>query len=812
MESKNFFLFQNKRNQKNITLEEKINTVEHLESELDIYEIKLNKISIKLDSLSTLASKIKFENEKTNDAMVKQDKNLNNIDILIQKQINIIDRLSEDINFYKSNLDNSIETFSINKSKLLDIVKFIKEIKNYILDIDTSSNNMKDKSGSILNISETIKKVADDSKLLSINAQIEASKISDKKNGFGVISDEMVKMADNTRKNSALIDKTINSIIRNIDALTTSIQSNTIKIEESISLCEIIVDFVEDLTNEYKSNIQMFDEILKAMSDIIYYISNINNAINTGYKIANGVFRNNSTEYMTIESFGEAASFCRKDTNILNDKSLNNNKILTHEKIKILTVNNRVFNYDPINILYDNEALICKNIYHPLFEENKLGILNPILVNGWSDENSKVWTLYLKNNIRFSNGELLTAEDVEFSMLRTCVKNIYSFPNDYEIIEGHKVFTTLDEAIKEKISGLEILDKFTLKITLKREDILFLNKLACGNLFIVSKKECLKNNKILGSGAYYIDNIKNTSDTDIILSLKSNIYNESSAYIKEVEIHCCKSYINHLEKVLNDTSDFDLINPLPLTNAREITNKEYTSMKLESGNSYSCLYANFIADSKNKLIQNKDFRQSVFSIINKMDLSIDGLNNYYIKYNALSTHWNNQNIDIPNWLSDEPTLSKLSGEINIVTYESFLTKNICSKIKTLLEQHGLKVNIHIDSFEGNLDKFDLSVSVLNHDAYNLYSQLYSSIAPPFGSYLLDTEIGDKLKKAASLSNYKEKNLILKNMELEILSQFYNLPICYTINFALKKRNLINLSDDSITDIKFENLLKTTETY
>lgn len=807
MDNKKFSLFQNQRYPNNISLEDKINNTEYFTDELDIYEIKLNKISIKLDSLTLLASKIQFENEKTNDAMTKQDVNIKNIDSLMQKQINIIDKLSEDINIYKSNLDKSIKTFSTNKSKLLDIVKFIKEIKKYILDIDISSNNMRNKSDNILTISKTIKKVADDSKLLSINAQIEASKISDKKNGFGVISDEMVKMADNTRNNSTLIDKTINSIIKNIEILNKNIQSNTNKIEESIALCEIIVDFVEDLSNEYKLNIQMFDEILNSMSEIVYFIEKINNAIYNGYEIAEGVFRNNSTEYLTIESFIEESSFCKKDTDILNQNLLKDNKILSKEKIKVLTIYNRVFNYDPIGILYDNEALMCKNIYNPLLEETKLGIITPILVSGWTDENSKVWTLYLKNNIHFSNGDLLTAEDVEFSLLRTFVKGLYISPETYDIIEGHKIFNSLEDALKEKISGLEVVDKFTLRISLKREDILFLNKLASENLFIISKKEYIKNNIALGSGAYYVDSLKEISDTDRVMTLKINTYSESSAYLKEIEVHISKNYDKYLNDVLNDKSDFDLINPLPFTHLKDFINKD-TSMTLESGNSYSCLYANFIATSKNKLLQNKDFRQSVFSIINNIDLSIDGMNEYYIKNNALSTHWNIQKLNVPNWLGDKPKLSKLSGEINIVTYESFLAKNVCIKIKSLLERHGLKVNLHIDSFEGNLDNFDLSVSVLNHDAYNLYSQLYDSISPPLGSYLLDTEVGNKLKATTSMANYKQKNQLLKDIEFEILNEYYNLPICYTIDFALKKRNLINLSDDSITDIKFENLLKT----
>ena len=688
------------------------------------------------------------------------------------------------------------------------MVNFIMEIKKYIFDIECSSNDMRTKSDSILNISKTIKKISDSSKLLSLNAQIEAAKISDKNNGFGVISNEMVRMADDTRKNSILIDTTIDVIIKDIENLNKNIYLNGHKIEESIALCEIIVEFVEALTNEYKLNIDMFDSILSSMNEIIFFIEKIKQSINDGYIIADDVFRNTSTEYIAIDGFIEESFVCKEDANIEKNKALSSNKSSDNETLRVLMNFGRDFTYDPIDILYETEQLICRNLYNTLFDESKSGAPIPVLAKGWTDEEAKVWTIYLKNNIYFSNGDVLTAQDVEFSLLRTCVEGKSNSPFNLDIIESHKVFKSESQAVKEKISGIEVLSNNTIKIKLKRPDILFLSRLASNTLFVVSKKEYFESNNVIGTGTYYIDTISSEDECDKILCLKSNRYNvNDSPYIKNIQITISKKFEDYLTNA--DNCNFDILYPLPFSKINSFldTEKDFIA---ESSNSYNILLINFIADSKNILIKNKDFRQSVFSIINNMDLNIDGVSNYFLKYNALSTHWYDYGIKAPNWIDNSPTLKTLKGKINIVTYDSWLTKLIANRIKSVLEKNGLNVNIHIDNSDEGLEKYDLSIGILSFDSRNLYLQLYDSISPPFGSYLLDKPIGKKLEHLTTISNYKNKMEMLKEIEIEILKEYYNLPMFFTKVFLLKGKNILNLSDESITSLKFENILKTRE--
>lgn len=803
------FLFPKKEEQDYLL--KKIETAEKEIEQINLYEIKLNKISSKLDSLIILSDKMKIQNETTNFAMVSQKKNLESINFLMQEQINIINKLSEDVHIYKSNLDNNIENFKYNKEKLLDIANFIQDIKKYISEVEHSSNNMKEKSDSILSISKTIKKISDDSKMLSINAQIEAAKISDKRTGFGVISDEMVRLSDNTRNNSVLIDNTIKIIINDIANLNKNIELNAQKIEESIVLCEVIVNFVEALNNEYKLNIDMFNRILDSMEEIISFIQRIKESIEKGYDISDEVFKNTTREYMTIDGFVEQSLSCKKDSDTPINSILAKNNIYSDEELKILMFFYRDYEYDPLCVQYEDETLICRNVYNTLFAENTLGIINPVLAKGWSDEGGKVWTIYLKDDVIFSNGEKITAEDVKFTIMRTFVKNPAVIPGMFENIKGYKIFNNEEEMLKEKANGIEILDSKTIKITLEREDLQFLNKLASEKVGIISKKEYLKNKRFIGTGAYFINKKIIKEKNEIILKLKANKYNRINyPCIKDVEILMTNKYTEYLEAYTKGEKsvDFDIIYPVPFMYQKKIL-KNNKDIKIDWGNAYGMLIVNFINKSKNKIVQDKNFRENVFKIIKNIDLAIEGNDDYYIKYDGISTYWYNNEVSVPKWLKKDTIIPKLSGEINIVTYESVITRFMSEQIKTELEKSGVKVNVHFDDFRGTLEKFDLSIAILYNDGYNLYAQLSEALAPPYGSYLLDTPIGEELQSLTAESNYKKQIELLKEMEIKILKEYYNLPIFYTKRYVLLKENIMNISDEPTIKFRIENLIKVT---
>ncbi|MHC1594064.1 MAG: ABC transporter substrate-binding protein, partial [Methanotrichaceae archaeon] len=97
------------------------------------------------------------------------------------------------------------------------------------------------------------------------------------------------------------------------------------------------------------------------------------------------------------------------------------------------------------------------------------------------------YTFKLKEGIKFHNGRDVTAEDVKYTLNRVVDPAWESWANYYlEVIEGAQAVM---DGEAEDISGIKVLDKYTIEFKLIREDPTFLSVLALPNNFIVPKEE-----------------------------------------------------------------------------------------------------------------------------------------------------------------------------------------------------------------------------------------------------------------------------------------------------------------------------------
>ncbi len=135
----------------------------------------------------------------------------------------------------------------------------------------------------------------------------------------------------------------------------------------------------------------------------------------------------------------------------------------------------------------------------------------PDLAERWDvDDSGTVYTFYLRKNAKFHDGRPVTAQDVRYSLERACdpargsVQRAQSYLDD---IVGVKA-RTMGEA--SSISGLEIVDDFTVRITIDAPKPYFLAKLTYPTSYIVSREnvEDTAHNWLahpIGSGPFKIE-------------------------------------------------------------------------------------------------------------------------------------------------------------------------------------------------------------------------------------------------------------------------------------------------------------------
>ena len=118
-------------------------------------------------------------------------------------------------------------------------------------------NKLKNQSGSIVEIVNTIKKISDQTNLLALNASIEAARAGEAGRGFAVVADEIRKLAESSNQSS-------DEIMKNVDEISKLIES-TVK---NISETEEKTASSEDIMKKLLTLIREIDASTKKLTDV----------------------------------------------------------------------------------------------------------------------------------------------------------------------------------------------------------------------------------------------------------------------------------------------------------------------------------------------------------------------------------------------------------------------------------------------------------------------------------------------------------------------------------------------------------------
>ena len=457
----------------------------------------------------------------------------------------------------------------------------------------------------------------------------------------------------------------------------------------------------------------------------------------------------------------------------------------------VIGTTDKIVSLDPAKAYDYLSCNILQNVMSGLVDY-KPGTANivPALAERWKiSKDGKVYTFYLRKGLKFSDGTPFNAQAVKFSIDRVFK------------LKGDPAFL-LTEVVKK----VEVVDDYTVKITLKYPYAPFLSVLAFTVAFPVSPKAY--NDKefsdvAVGIGPYKIK--KWTRDVELVLEANPDWYG-SPPKAKLVVIRfyqSAQSLRMAVEKGEVDVA-YRTLNPEDI-----IAIKKEGKLKVYEGNSPVIRYIVFNAkkDPFNKVIIRKAIAYAVNrSLITKRVFRDTAVPLYSMipmgmwgHIDALPKHDMKKAVELlkkAGYDKDHPL------EVDLwytPTHYGSTEADVAQMLKLMLEATGvIKVNIkyaewatYVDYFlKGNLGFFLLGwyPDYLDPDDY-MWPFLHSSGSPSLGSFYSNPKMDEFLLKARQLSDQSERAKVYEEAQKLLAEEAPYIPLWQAKQYCVAKPNV-----------------------
>ena len=453
------------------------------------------------------------------------------------------------------------------------------------------------------------------------------------------------------------------------------------------------------------------------------------------------------------------------------------------EEKKILTMAQKaeIKTLDPQKATDSVSRSIIKLINQTLVYIDNEGNIVPELAQEITKVSPKETLIKIKNDIKFSNGETLTIDDVLFSLERA--KASPKMSQDLYMIES-----------------FEKVDDRTLKINTLYDAGNLLHKLASGGVAIINKKAFEKDeNNIVGTGMF---KLKEWVAGEKLVLERNEFFKDSKSNIDTLVVKFVPEANSRM--IMLETGEIDLARDLlPLDFKKISEDTKFTTVEIETP---SNMFLGF--DLRNELLADKRVRQAIAYAINNEDLVKTVFNGSATVATSpipkITTGHNENSNNYPQNIEKAKQLLAEAGYPNGFNIELFVSEDNQRIDMAVIIQDNLKkigINAEIKTFQWaayvstienpNIIKplFIMSWNISNDDPDEVLYPLYhsSQIDAHTNVVFYKNEKFDNLISEARETTDKEKRMKLYEEAQDIIQE--DLPH-YTLvypkqNFAYK---------------------------
>ncbi|MDR1622793.1 MAG: ABC transporter substrate-binding protein [Synergistaceae bacterium] len=413
--------------------------------------------------------------------------------------------------------------------------------------------------------------------------------------------------------------------------------------------------------------------------------------------------------------------------------------------------------------------MVQRNIFDTLVTERPGGVVEPKLAKSWEFLDDVTVRFYLRDDVKFHNGEPFTAEDVLFTIKRGLSNPISASTFQFFDIDNSK-----------------IIDPHTVDLKLKSPYAAIFNTLAGGRASIVSKKavEEAGDSKFarapVGSGPYKLREW--VSGTEISL-VRNDAYWGNKAITKNVVFKVIPEAANRVIEL--ETGGADVIYEVAGTDIDRVNEIDGAHVLMGDSNRYM-----FITFSmKDETLASKDLRHALSYALDK-DAIVKAC---YSGAARTATGYYPSNVFafkeigvLPYDLEKAKELMKKSGHekgltLNFLVDSREMDARLAEAIQNMWNRIGLKVNIFQMAFSNYTSQGNTIQIGLRAGNANEPSNILIVYDPEFGERLQpnDEKLAAMLKEAITFYDSGKRAAAYEAIQDYLHDMRYSIPLAFT---------------------------------
>ena len=189
----------------------------------------------------------------TLDQVETQTKSIQDMESASRHLENSIENISEAMGHIRDNTHEILSSSQNVTNDMNDSIEAVTQSSTRIQAINDRVQDFKGKIGKIEEIVDLVKKVANQSNLLALNASVEAARAGESGKGFAVVADQVRQLSINTAESAEDIVKYVSELKTNIDELATAMEETTQSLGEGSKKVEKSLAALEQMNGQMDS-------------------------------------------------------------------------------------------------------------------------------------------------------------------------------------------------------------------------------------------------------------------------------------------------------------------------------------------------------------------------------------------------------------------------------------------------------------------------------------------------------------------------------------------------------------------------------